>query len=893
MGFKTVPNPHMPGKLQLLSEENYSTTEKTKLESIVNYMLFKGSIAIASDFPTLALVQAGWTYKVIANVIDNNVAKTNTGLSFLSGEDIAWDGTTWTKLGISTIDWSNIDNKPSSSVTNIDDAVSKKHTQNTDLYLDTSISTVLYVDGNRTDIYTANGSITKPFKTIMAAINSVTDASANKRYAIDIVGGKTYSEQVILKAYVGLRSPEVARIQNPGGVGHTIVASSMSAVSRLQNLVIINNSSDIEDAAMFLGSGGNVGTTNCSLTGETGYGLKMTAGAFIADVCIFRGVANSVKVSGGNCITNFCTFDATTFDVNVTGGTFKYLAPYFKGNGITGVGTRLQKADSILNDSSVIGTSVKNALETLDTGKSSVISVNTTLTVKASGGDFTTIQAALDSLKSKRINSDVTVTISVDPGLFTHTATILFRHPQGNRINIVGAAPVTTTLTSLVSFIGTTGNYSVTLNVANTAGMAIGDYCIIRGSTGTGEYRAVMGCWEITNIPSGTQIVVKNTYRKTVAPTLTITGGSLDCLKTILKFNGCDGLYPGNSTGYIYNLAIVGNGTANTDGINISQRGYNFGNHVIYLGESGASYSLGINGFGRYGIANTSNAQVWVISVVVSNCGNYGLYAYNQAQFAGSGIISSGNGNIGIYATDGAWITAVSSFAIGNSTVGFYANSRAGINAQYSEAIGNVYSGFQANFGSSIDARSTKALNNGYHGYSSGSNSIIYATSSSAVGNGAAINYYGYYAWNDGTIIADSSTGSGNFSGDFRAEDRSFIKVTSYTGSPTFSPAVDTMGNGGAIIRSVVATSIKIADTIKNTPAGNIAATDVQAALNELDTEKLAKDSEVAIKLYSQNAEPTLTADNNLAIWIDTDDSNRVYLLYRRGTGDQVAVELA
>ena len=248
------------------------------------------------------------------------------------------------------------------------------HNQDTDQYLTTLTSTVLYVDGNRGDSYTPNGSITRPFKTIMAAINSVTDASANKRYTIDIVGGKTYSEQVILKAYVGLRSPEVARIQNPGGVGHTIVASSMSAVSRLQNLVIINNSSDIEDAAVFLGSSGNVGMTNCSLTGETGYGLKMTAGAFIADVCIFRGVANSVKVSGGNCIADFCTFDATTFDVNVTGGTFKYIAPYFKGNGITGVGTRLQKADSILNDSSVVGTSVKNALETLNTEKPTISS---------------------------------------------------------------------------------------------------------------------------------------------------------------------------------------------------------------------------------------------------------------------------------------------------------------------------------------------------------------------------------------------------------------------------------------------------------------------------------------------------------------------------------------
>ena len=50
---------------------------------------------------------------------------------------------------------------------------------------------------------------------------------------------------------------------------------------------------------------------------------------------------------------------------------------------------------------------------------------------------------------------------------------------------------------------------------------------------------------------------------------------------------------------------------------------------------------------------------------------------------------------------------------------------------------------------------------------------------------------------------------------------------------------------------------------------------------------------EISIKLYSQNDEPTLGQDNRIAIWIDTDDSNRVYLLYRRGVGDQVAVELA
>lgn len=47
------------------------------------------------------------------------------------------------------------------------------------------------------------------------------------------------------------------------------------------------------------------------------------------------------------------------------------------------------------------------------------------------------------------------------------------------------------------------------------------------------------------------------------------------------------------------------------------------------------------------------------------------------------------------------------------------------------------------------------------------------------------------------------------------------------------------------------------------------------------------------LKAYSQAAEPTLPTDDDIAVWVDTDDSNRTWLVYRRGTGDQVKVELA
>jgi len=49
---------------------------------------------------------------------------------------------------------------------------------------------------------------------------------------------------------------------------------------------------------------------------------------------------------------------------------------------------------------------------------------------------------------------------------------------------------------------------------------------------------------------------------------------------------------------------------------------------------------------------------------------------------------------------------------------------------------------------------------------------------------------------------------------------------------------------------------------------------------------------DITIKLYSQNAEPTLDADGKAALWKDTDDSDKIYLVFRRGSGDQVKIQL-
>lgn len=50
--------------------------------------------------------------------------------------------------------------------------------------------------------------------------------------------------------------------------------------------------------------------------------------------------------------------------------------------------------------------------------------------------------------------------------------------------------------------------------------------------------------------------------------------------------------------------------------------------------------------------------------------------------------------------------------------------------------------------------------------------------------------------------------------------------------------------------------------------------------------------NEIKMKVYEQTAEPTLSENKVMAYWVDTNDSNRVYLIYRRGNSDQVKIEL-
>jgi hypothetical protein len=62
---------------------------------------YKGAIAAASSFPTAAV--AGWSYRITADVTDNDDTKTNTGQSFIAGDEIVWNGTGYDVFGAESV----------------------------------------------------------------------------------------------------------------------------------------------------------------------------------------------------------------------------------------------------------------------------------------------------------------------------------------------------------------------------------------------------------------------------------------------------------------------------------------------------------------------------------------------------------------------------------------------------------------------------------------------------------------------------------------------------------------------------------------------------------------------------------------------------------------------
>lgn len=109
--------------------------------------------------------------------------------------------------------------------------------------------------------------------------------------------------------------------------------------------------------------------------------------------------------------------------------------------------------------------------DALATGKTVSVPAGTTLpTITTS--DSTSVLPKLDM-----VNPESALTINLASGVHTTTTgNIVNVGLSGSKITLLGATPSTTTLTSIASVSGSSGAYSVTLNVASASGVAVGNY---------------------------------------------------------------------------------------------------------------------------------------------------------------------------------------------------------------------------------------------------------------------------------------------------------------------------------------------------------------------------------------------------------------------------------
>ena len=260
-----------------------------------------------------------------------------------------------------------------------DTEIAKIHTQNTDLYLNTQITHKLYVDGNRTDSYVEDGSFTKPYKKIQDAIDSVTTATVYNRFTIQIMPGE-YLEQIVMKNYVHLVAlvPDSVWITSSDG---DVVTTAVTA--NLTNLMLIYNGIDSSKMPLKCNNGCVLVIREVTAFGNFA-GIEVNNGAIVVlyGGGTLTGEADSFIVKNGAYTAFYGTvlsgWGEPYYDLTIeAGGYVDVMTVQLYNERINNLGTLnlVTPASRIKNDSTVTGVTVKNALETLDTNKTTLSAV--------------------------------------------------------------------------------------------------------------------------------------------------------------------------------------------------------------------------------------------------------------------------------------------------------------------------------------------------------------------------------------------------------------------------------------------------------------------------------------------------------------------------------------
>lgn len=404
------------------------------------------------------------------------------------------------------------------------------------------------------------------------------------------------------------------------------------------------------------------------------------------------------------------------------------------------------------------------------------------------------ISQLLATLNNIRV--DGTLDITINTGTINLTSQIIINSPDANKITINGTGVISTTLTSFVSATGSAKAYSVTVGIASSTGIEVGDYLLTRSSiTGTGRYADFAGVWKITAVGTN-EVTVLHTHHQATFPTMTLTGGDVKILKTVLKFTWCDAFRfeGGQPLGVLDNLAIVGDWNLSASTGTIGAHGIISASPVITgSGSSNSTYNsggivtlgvnVGISAFGEQGVA--MSGRTGLVGNFVASCSNRkrGFYS-DGASFRCKFAIASGNGEDGFIADSSGYLQAALSISCGNGMNGYWSTNNSMLSATTSKAQGNLLSGYEARGQTRLACDSSISQGNTQGGVLASDLGFIDADSMTCTLNGT----YGFNASLDGAIDANNSSSTSNGTYGCKTDSRGRINIVgsgSVTGNTT------------------------------------------------------------------------------------------------------------
>jgi hypothetical protein len=290
--------------------------------------------------------------------------------------------------------------------------------------------------------------------------------------------------------------------------------------------------------------------------------------------------------------------------------------------------------------------------------------------------DAADVLAAMAELDGRRIAGDALVTLDLAAGNFAFSEPLSFAHPDGDRIEVVGAGTDQTFLTF-------TSSDGVVVQGASSLGY-LGDLAIVGAD--------------------------QDADGLTVREGSALTVGSVD-----VRGFGSNCIAVESNAAMSHDEGAVIDVSGCAGGIWVTESGF--------ADVSGAS-STGNSGDGFH---STKGSVLLAADATASGNGDAGFQATMGAFLDADSSISSGNGNVDFYALYGALIMAQDTQALdatGHS--GFYATTGSYIYALRASVTNATYYGFAAHYASSVYAQASDVVSAG-EAYSARGNSYLYA----------------------------------------------------------------------------------------------------------------------------------------------------------------------